>query len=763
MRDRGTHDAATPCPLLSSRQVAMSCSFVPPAPPRNSSWLPPRTSLPPRFPTPRAPCAPHPRAPAPSRAPGPPPAMPWASAAPPDAPPVLVPPPPAGHAPWVASPAEYARLYERSVSDPDAFWRDIASAFAWRDPPPPNDPVLAYNFDPSTQGGVSTTFLPQRHTNVCYNCLDRHVEAGHGDRVALFCEGNEPGAKRVVTYAQLLGMVQRFANVLREDLAVKKGDVVVLYMPMIPELPAAMLACARIGAVHSVVFGGFSAEALAGRILDCKSSVVVVTEAVGRGKKSIQLKAISDRAIRIAAADGHEVKHQVVTKVPGTDGVSPAAEMVDGRDIDWDTALAKAKPECPVEWVESEHSLFVLYTSGSTGKPKGVVHTTAGYMIYAATTFKYSFDYHDGDVFFSTSDCGWITGHSYVTYGPMLNGATQVLYEGVPNYPNAGRLWQIVEDYKVNQLYTAPTVIRALKGAAPPAVTEANTKPTSDDWVTSCDTSTLRVLGTVGEPINPEAWVWYYDVVGQRKCAIVDTWWQTETGGHAITPLPIPGLDLKPGSAMMPAFGMQPAILTGEGEEIEGAGEGFLVIKAAWPSTLRTVYGDHKRMEETYFSRFPGYYMTGDGARRDADGHYWLTGRVDDILNVSGHRIGTAEVESALVTHEAVAEAAVVGVPHAVKGEGLYAYVSLMGGVEPDGELRASIRSCVRREIGPFAAPDTIHWAPALPKTRSGKIMRRILRKIAASGAATAKDELGDTSTLTDPGVVDALMQTYGK
>lgn len=532
---------------------------------------------------------------------------------------------------------------------------------------------------------------------------------------------------------------------------------------MVPELPAAMLACARIGAVHSVVFAGFSADALAGRILDCKAKILVVTEAVGRGAKTIPLKAISDRAIAIAADAGHNVSYQVVTRVPGSQGVSVDAAMVPSRDVDWDAALGAAEAECPVEWVPSEHPLFVLYTSGSTGKPKGVVHSTGGYMVYTATTFKYSFDYHPEDMFFSTSDCGWITGHSYVTYGPLLNGATQVLYEGVPNYPTPARLWQIVEKYKVNQLYTAPTVIRALKGAVPPSITTDNPNPVSDDWVKGADISSLRVLGTVGEPINPEAWLWYYDVVGGGRCAIVDTWWQTETGGHALTPLPIPGLALKPGSAMMPCFGIEPALLSADGKELEGPAEGFLVIKSAWPAALRTVYGDHARMEETYFARFPGYYMTGDGAKRDKDGHYWLTGRVDDILNVSGHRIGTAEVEAALVTHADVAEAAVVGIPHAVKGEGLYAYVSLRSGVEPSEDLRVGIRACVRSEIGPFAAPDTIHWAPALPKTRSGKIMRRILRKIASNGVATAKEELGDTSTLTDPAVIDSLLQSFGK
>ncbi|CDF32952.1 acetyl-CoA synthetase [Chondrus crispus] len=651
-----------------------------------------------------------------------------------------VPPPVPPHEPHLPSLAAYHALYARSIADPSAFWRDIADEFTWHS---------KSNFDPAA-GPVHVSFLPDRRTNVAYNALDRWISAGHGARVAFYAEGNEPGRRRVVTYADLADSVARMGNVLRAR-GVRKGDVVVLYMPMVPELPAAMLACARIGAVHSVVFGGFSSEALAGRIVDSKANVVVVTEAIGRGKKQIQLKAIADRALEIAEAAGHRVEHQIVTKVPGAESVSDEACMVAGRDVDWDEAVREADAECEVEWVESEHPLFVLYTSGSTGKPKGVVHSTGGYMVYAATTFKYTFDYHEGDVFFSTSDCGWITGHSYVTYGPLLNGATQVLYEGVPNYPTPARLWEICEHYGVNQLYTAPTVIRALKGAAPP--------PQARDGKAEA----LRVLGTVGEPINPEAWMWYYEVVGARRCAIVDTWWQTETGGHAMTPLPIPGLQMKPGCAMMPFFGIQAALLNGDGAEVEGEGEGLLVIKSGWPAALRTVYGDHGRMEEAYFGRFPGYYMTGDGARRDADGHYWLTGRVDDILNVSGHRIGTAEVESALVLHHAVAEAAVVSVGHAVKGESLYAFVSLMGGVEASGDLRAEIRACVRNEIGAFAAPDAVHWAPALPKTRSGKIMRRILRKIAAGGARTRREDLGDTSTLTDPSVVDALLDTFGK
>lgn len=664
-------------------------------------------------------------------------------------------PPPSAPKPWLADLTAYRKQYARSLADPPAFWRAIADTFEWRDASP-SDVVLDFNFDP-THTPVSVKFLPHRRTNVCYNALDRWLEEpGMAEKVALYCEGNMQGDANVVSFAQLADEVQRFANVLR-SLGVGKGDVVVLYMPMIPELPAAMLACARIGAVHSVVFGGFSAEALAGRIVDSRATVVVVAQSVGRGEKTVHLKRISDEALHIAQTAGHSVLHQVVTGVSEGD-----ACLVEGRDLSWQSALAKAQPTCPVEWVESEHPLFILYTSGSTGKPKGVVHSTGGYMVYTATTFKYTFDYHAGDVFFSTSDCGWITGHSYVTYGPLLNGATQVLFEGVPNFPTAGRLWEIVEKYNVTQLYTAPTVIRSLKGAAPPPATAECPHPTADDWVLQTDRTSLRVLGSVGEPINPEAWCWYFDVAGDRRCTVVDTWWQTETGGHCLTPLPIPELELKPGCAMMPFFGIEPAILDTDGRELAGECEGILVLKKAWPSTLRTVFGDHKRMEETYFERFPGYYMTGDGARRDRDGHYWLTGRVDDILNVSGHRVGTAEVESALVMHESVAEAAVVGVSHSVKGESIYAYVSLMAGVQPSEELKQGIRLCVRKEIGPFASPDTVHWASALPKTRSGKIMRRILRRIAALGPATIKDELGDTSTLTDPAVVDALIETHG-
>lgn len=657
--------------------------------------------------------------------------------------------------PWLPTVDAYERVYATSLRDPDTFWSSIADSFHW------HAPSAASPDESFVPPGVKVSWFDKAQTNIAYNALDRWVEKGHGARPAFFCEGNEYGLERVVSYEQLLDTVKRLANVLLAR-GVKKGDVVVLYMPMVPELPATMLACARIGAIHSVVFAGFSAEALAGRIVDSRARIVVTVEHVRRAKKVIPLKSIADEAIDIARdRHGHVVETQIVA--PATSPANEPASYTAGRDIKWTDELAKASDRCAVEWVSGEHPLFILYTSGSTGTPKGVVHSTAGYMLYTATTFKYAFDYHEGDVFFSTSDCGWITGHSYVTYGPLLNGATQVLHEGVPNFPDAGRLWEIVQKYGVAQLYTAPTVIRALKGAAPPAPTQNNRAPSADDWVKQHDRSSLRVLGTVGEPINAEAWEWYHDVVGEGRCSIVDTWWQTETGGHCILSLPIPNSPKKPGCAMMPFFGIEPAILREDGIEVNGEGSGLLVIKRSWPSTLRTVFGDHKRMEETYFSRFPGYYFTGDGARRDKDGHYWLTGRVDDIVNISGHRIGTAEIEGAITLHEAVAEAAVVGVPHNIKGEALYAYVSLMSGISPNETLRREICGTVRKEIGPIATPDTIHWAPALPKTRSGKIMRRILRKIAVNGSGTQVGNLGDTSTLTDPTVVYQLLETYGK
>lgn len=666
-----------------------------------------------------------------------------------------VPTPPSHIKPHLPDIETYKQLYNKSITDPDGFWLPIIEQFHWESGVSGFEkPYIDSNFNPRSSK-VYTNFLRGATTNVCYNAVDKWaLSEDTKNNIAYYCEGNDRDSRSAYTYLEVYEKVCAFANVLRDQLGVKKGDVVIIYMPMIIELPVAMLACARIGAVHSVVFGGFSAESLAGRIKDSNAKVILTAHSVGRGAKTIPLKKISDDAIRILKQDGFTVDHQVVV-----DGEKHPSDFNAGIDKDWDvlTALEKGK-ESAVEWVESEHPLFILYTSGSTGKPKGVLHTTSGYMVYSATTFKYSFDFHreQGDIFFSTSDCGWITGHSYVTYGPMLNGASQVLYEGVPNYPDAGRLWEVCEQYGVTQLYTAPTVIRALKGSAPPSEGTS-----SSDWVTKYDLSKLRVLGTVGEPINPEAWEWYFNVVGGGgRATIVDTWWQTETGGHCIVSLPIPGMKLKPGSAMLPFFGIEPVLLDADGKTQEK--EGFLCIKNAWPGTLRTVYGDHSRMEETYFNRFPGFYMTGDGAKIDDDGHWWLTGRVDDILNVSGHRIGTAEVESAIVLHESITEAAVVGIPHKIKGEALYAYVTPLPGTDLNEELKKSIKNVVRKEIGPFASPDTIHFAPALPKTRSGKIMRRILRKIAAGGKDTNTDDLGDTSTLTDPGVVHALLETYG-
>jgi len=527
---------------------------------------------------------------------------------------------------------------------------------------------------------------------------------------------------------------------------------VTLFMPMVPQLPIAMLACARIGAVHSVVFGGFSAEALASRLMDANSQVIVTANGVMRGAKPIALYDIVEKAAAICEAEKAPLSSVVILQRLADDALP--INFVEGRDAWWHDALPAASAECPVEWMEAEDPLFVLYTSGSTGKPKGVCHTTGGYMVYAATTSKYIFDLQDGDTFFCTADCGWITGHSYVAYGPLLNGASQLVFEGVPSFPDAGRLWRMCDKYQVSQLYTAPTAIRALMAAG-------------EEPVKAAKRSSLKLLGSVGEPINPEAWRWYYEVVGDSRCPIVDTWWQTETGGIMITPLPCKGWDMKPGSATRPFFGVQPVLLTPEGVEIEGEGEGLLAVRQAWPSTIRDVLGDYERKVNTYFPvEGPdgvGYYMTGDGARRDADGYFWITGRVDDVINTSGHRIGTAEVESALVLHPLVAEAAVVGFPHPVKGEGIYTYVTLNAGVEPTEELRKELRMQCRSEIGAFASPDAVHWAAALPKTRSGKIMRRILRKIASSGDEVTEEELGDTSTLADTSVVKQLIDTYGK
>ena len=665
---------------------------------------------------------------------------------------------------------EYTKMYEKSIADPAGFWGEVASTFQWCAPnsefsqralltaptpsplPPPVrrnkqwDEVVSSNFD-SSKGKVFTKWFSGGETNICYNAVDRHVEAGHGDQIALYHEANDEGDDvQHWTYKQVLDEVSRVANVLKSR-GVKKGDRVTLFMPMVPHLPIAMLACARIGAVHSVVFGGFSAEALANRIVDADSSVVVTANGVMRGKKPIALYDIVNKACTLAKEAGKEVTtNLILNRLSDSLTVDP----VGTRDIFWEDVVPKADAKCDVEWVEAEHPLFVLYTSGSTGKPKGVLHTTGGYMVGAATTSKYIFDLQDGDTFFCTADCGWITGHSYVAYGPMLNRATQLVFEGVPSHPDGGRLWRMVDKYKVTQLYTAPTAIRALMALG-------------DDPVKATSRASLKLLGSVGEPINPEAWRWYHEVVGDSRCPIVDTWWQTETGSIMITPLPTKGWDQKPGMAMKPFFGIEPVLITPEGKEITGnPAEGLLAIKSPWPSTIRDVLGDYERYRTTYFP-IEGFYLTGDGARRDADGDIQITGRVDDVINVSGHRIGTAEVESAAVLHPDVAEAAVVGYPHPVKGEGIYIYVTLNSGVEPSDDLKKALVMQCRAEIGAFAAPDTIHWAPSLPKTRSGKIMRRILRKIAELGKDIDEEVLGDTSTLADPGVVTQLIDSYGQ
>jgi len=577
------------------------------------------------------------------------------------------------------------------------------------------------------------------------------VDAGHGDRTAFLWEGNDEGEARAVSYTDLLSLVCRISNWLLSQ-GVKPGDDVTLYMPMVPELPAAMLACARVGAVHSVVFAGFSAAALAARIHDSASAVVITTAAVKRGPKVIKLKAIVDEALDNADKEGHAVASVLVSSHASGPGVPARADtpMKAGRDVWWDDVIPPQAATCPPVWRGSEDPLFKLYTSGSTGKPKGVVHSTGGYMVGAAATTKFVFDARPAtDVYWCTADCGWITGHTYVTYGPLLNGMTQVLFEGVPTHPDPGRVWRIVDKLKVTQLYTAPTAIRALEAAG-------------DAWVTSSDRSSLRILGSVGEPIGPQAWHWYSDVCGGGRCPVVDTWWQTETGAHMITPLP-GATPLKPGSASLPFFGVDPVLLDPTtGAVIEGPGEGVLAIRGSWPSALRALAGDPERFEATYFAPYPGFYFTGDGARRDADGYYWLIGRVDDVINVSGHRIGTAEVEAALTIHAACAEAAVVPVDHPIKGQGIYAFVTLMEGqtYPPAGDLKKELVAAVRSAIGPIAAPDAIHWAPGLPKTRSGKIMRRILRKIAGGGGLA---DMGDTSTLADPGVVDVLLGLKGK
>jgi acetyl-CoA synthetase len=625
--------------------------------------------------------------------------------------------------------AKYEAMYTQSVEDPDGFWGEQAKRIDWIKP---FTKVKNTSFEVPD---ISIKWFEDGTLNVSANCTDRHLEK-RGDQVAILWEPDDPKAPaHKITYREVHESVCKLANVLKSH-GVKKGDRVTIYMPMIPEVAYAMLACARIGAVHSVVFGGFSAEALAGRIEDCRSGYVITTDQGLRGGRPIPLKANTDEAISIAEREGAIVNHVIVVRHTGAD-----VPMQAGRDVWYHEVVAGASADCPAEAMSAEDPLFILYTSGSTGKPKGVLHTTGGYLVYAALTHQLVFDYHDGDIFWCTADVGWVTGHSYIVYGPLANGATTVMFEGVPNYPDASRFWQVVDKHKVDIFYTAPTAIRALMGAG-------------DDPVKKTSRASLKLLGTVGEPINPEAWEWYYRVVGESRCPIVDTWWQTETGGILITPLP-GATPLKAGSATWPFFGVKPALVDSEGRLIKGAGSGNLVITDSWPGQMRTVYGDHERFVQTYFSAYKGMYFTGDGCRRDEDGYYWITGRVDDVINVAGHRLGTAEVESALVAHPKVSEAAVVGYPHHIKGQGIYAYVTLMAGETWSEDLRKELVQWVRKEIGPIAQPDLIQFAPGLPKTRSGKIMRRILRKVAADDFSN----LGDTSTLADPAVVDDLIE----
>ena len=620
--------------------------------------------------------------------------------------------------------AAYQSMYERSLADPEGFWSDMANEHVhwfrkW-------DKVADWTFD----GDVGIRWFEGAQVNVAWNCLDRHLEE-RGDKAAILWEGDSPGEERRITFRELHTEVCKFANVLKSR-GVRKGDRVCIYMPMVPEAAVAMLACARIGAVHSIVFGGFSPDALRDRILDSDCRVVVTADEGPRGGRNVPLKRNTHQALE-SCPDTHTC---IVVRRTGNE-----VPWRDGRDVWYHEAMADAPADCPAEALDSEDPLFILYTSGSTGRPKGVQHSQAGYLLYTTLTFKYIFDYHEGDVFWCTADVGWVTGHSYVVYSPLSNGATTVMFEGVPNYPDFSRFWQICDKFDVNIFYTAPTAIRALMGQG-------------DDFVKRTSRASLRVLGSVGEPINPEAWEWYYHVVGGGRCPIVDTWWQTETGGVMITPLP--GCTrLKPGSATRPFFGVEPILVDHEGNELDGVAEGALCIKRSWPGQMRTVFGDHERFVQTYFSTFPGRYMTGDGARRDEDGYYWITGRVDDVINVSGHRMGTAEVESALVLHSTVSEAAVVGYPHDIKGQGIYAYVTLNAGTEGTDALKKELTGLVRKEIGPIASPDVIQFAPGLPKTRSGKIMRRILRKVAANEI----DNLGDTSTLAEPAVVDDIIE----
>jgi acetyl-CoA synthetase len=627
--------------------------------------------------------------------------------------------------------ADYQELYDRSLKDPEKFWGKIAEEFEWFTR---WKTVRSYNW----KNKIETSWFEGGQTNLTLNALDRHL-ANRGEKTALLWIGNEPSEKKKFSYSEVLREVNRLANALK-SLGVKKGDRVAVYLGMVPELFFSLLACARIGAIHNVIFGGFSAESLKERIQDCGAEVLLTADGLYRGPKTVPLKSQADRALEQCEKDGHQVRACLVLQRTGE-----KIGMKEGRDFWWHERVPVQSPECLPEKMDSEAPLFLLYTSGSTGKPKGVMHTTAGYMIHVATTFKYVFDYHEEDLFWCTADIGWVTGHSYIVYGPLLNGATTVMFEGVPNHPHADRFWKEIEENRVSIFYTAPTAIRALMREG-------------DDWVRRHDLSSLKLLGSVGEPINPEAWVWYHEIVGDGRCPIVDTWWQTETGGVLISPLP-GAMALKPGSAGLPFFGIQPKVIREDGTECEPDEGGYLVIEEPWPAILRGVWGQPERVKQTYFSKFPGRYFTGDGARRDKEGYLWLLGRVDDVLNVSGHRIGTAELESALVKHSSVAEAAVVGFPHEIKGQGIYAFVTPKKATEAvavqEGSLQDKLKQHIRNEIGPIAIPDKIQITPALPKTRSGKIMRRILRKIAEGNT----EDLGDTSTLADPGVVEELLR----
>jgi acetyl-CoA synthetase len=620
------------------------------------------------------------------------------------------------------SEADYFQRYERSLADPDGFWAEHGKRIDWIRP-------FTKVRNASFEGDVHIAWYEDGTLNASYNCVDRHLPKRAG-QTAILWEGDDPGEDRRLTYRELHEAVCRFANVLKAR-GVRKGDRVTIYLPMIPEIAVAMLACARIGAIHSVVFGGFSPDSLVGRIKDCRSTMLITADEGRRGGRAVPLKRNADNALRHCP----EVRDVIVVRQTGG-----AIDWVEGRDLWYHEACAAASADCPPEEMSAEDPLFILYTSGSTGQPKGVLHTTGGYLVYTSMTHEYVFDYREGEVYWCTADVGWVTGHSYIVYGPLANGATTLMFEGVPNYPDPSRFWQIVDKHNVRIFYTAPTAIRALMREG-------------EDYVRRTSRRSLRILGTVGEPINPEAWLWYYDHVGEQRCPIVDTWWQTETGGILISPIP-GATPLKPGSATRPFFGVEPVIVDNDGRVVKGAGEGNLCLARAWPGMMRTVFGDHQRFIQTYFSSFPGLYFTGDGARRDADGFYWLTGRVDDVINVAGHRLGTAEIESALVAHPKVAEAAVVGFPHDIKGQGIYAYVTLKVTETPSEDLRRELVAWVRQEISPIAAPDLLQWAPGLPKTRSGKIMRRILRKIAAN----EHEALGDVTTLADPTVVDELV-----